>query len=523
MSQDLKKIIRQEYLKCAQNPSHFMKKYCFIQHPQRGRVLFNLYPFQDKVLNLFKENDYSIINKSRQLGISTLCAGYSLWLMLFHKDKNVLCIATKQETARNMVTKVKFMFDNLPSWLQITAEENNKLSLRLSNGSQIKATSASSDAGRSEAVSLLLVDEAAFIEQIGEIWASAQQTLATGGGAIVLSTPYGTGNWFHKTFVSAENKENDFLPIRLPWFVHPERDQEWRDRQDELLGDPRMAAQECDCDFSTSGDIVFYSEWLDFIKETTIKDPMERRGVDQNLWIWEPADYSREYMIVADVARGDGKDYSGCHVMDIQTNTQVAEYKGQMPPKEFGYFLTGLASEYNNAMLVVENANTGWAALDAIIERGYRNLYQSPKSDQLTAESYLRVYEGNSEMVPGFTMSMRTRPLCINKFREMVGDRSVTIRSKRLLEEMKVFIWKNGRPEAQTGYNDDLVMSFGIGMFLRDTSLKFQQQSLDMTRATLGGVKSNKINYSGGYSGQDAQNPYKMNIGGKDESINWLL
>jgi hypothetical protein len=523
MSQDLKKIIRQEYLKCAKDPAHFMKKYCNIQHPQRGRVLFNLYPFQEKVLNLFKENDYSIINKSRQLGISTLCAGYSLWLMLFHKDKNVLCIATKQETARNMVTKVKFMFDNLPSWLKITAEENNKLSLRLSNGSQIKATSASSDAGRSEAVSLLLVDEAAFIEQIGEIWASAQQTLATGGGAIVLSTPYGTGNWFHKTFVAAEGKENDFLPIRLPWFVHPERDQAWRDRQDELLGDPRIAAQECDCDFSTSGDIVFYNEWLEFIKETTIKDPMERRGVDHNLWIWEPADYSREYTVVADVARGDGKDFSGCHVMDIQTNTQVAEYKGQMPPKEFGYFLTGLATEYNNAMLVVENANIGWATLDAILERGYRNLYQSPKSDQLTAESYLRVYEGNSEMVPGFTMSMRTRPLCINKFREMVGDRSVTIRSKRLLEEMRVFVWKNGRPEAQTGYNDDLVMSFSIGMFLRDTSLKFQQQSLDMTRAALNGVKSNKINYSGGYSGQDAQNPYKMNIGGKDENINWLL
>ena len=183
---DLKQIIKQEYIKCAQDPSHFMKKYCFIQHPQRGRVIFNLYPFQDKVLNLFKENDYSIINKSRQLGISTLCGGYSLWLMLFHKDKNILCIATKQETARNMVTKVKFMYENLPSWLKIKAEENNKLSLRLNNGSQIKATSASSDAGRSEAVSLLLVDEAAFIDQIGEIWASAQQTLATGGGAIKL-------------------------------------------------------------------------------------------------------------------------------------------------------------------------------------------------------------------------------------------------------------------------------------------------------------------------------------------------
>ena len=520
---DIKKIIRQEYLKCASDPVHFMKKYCFIQHPQRGRVIFNLYPFQEKVLNLFNDNPYSIILKSRQLGISTLSAGYSLWLMLFHKDKNILCIATKQETARNMVTKVKFMFDNLPSWLKITAPENNKLSLRLSNGSQIKATSAASDAGRSEAVSLLIIDEAAFIDNIGEIWASAQQTLATGGGAIVLSTPYGTGNWFHKTWVSAENQENDFLPIKLPWFVHPERDQTWRNRQDELLGDPRMAAQECDCDFSTSGDVVFYGEWIDFIKETTIKEPSERRGVDQNLWIWEPADYSREYMIVADVARGDGKDFSACHVMDVQTNTQVAEYKGQMPPKEFGYFLTGLATEYNNALLVVENASIGWATLDAIIERGYRNLYHSPKSDQLTAQSYLRVYESNSEMTPGFTMSMRTRPLCINKMREFIGDRSVTIRSKRLLEEMKVFIWRNGRPEAQRGYNDDLVMSFGIGMFLRDTSLKFQQESVDRARAALGAVKSNSTTWSGGYSPNSVENPYNMDIGGKNESIKWLL
>jgi hypothetical protein len=315
---DLKQIIREEYYKkCAQDPAHFMKKYCNIQHPQRGRVIFNLYPFQEKVLDLWRDNPYSIVLKSRQLGISTLAAGYSLWLMLFQKDKNVLCIATKQETAKNMVTKVKFMFDNLPSWLKIPADEHNKLTLRLNNGSQIKATSASSDAGRSEAVSLLIVDEAAFIESIGEIWASAQQTLATGGGAIVLSTPYGTGNWFHKTWVSAENAENDFLPIKLPWYVHPERDETWRKRQDELLGDPRLAAQECDCDFSTSGDVVFYNEWLEFITQTTIKEPLERRGADQNLWIWEPADYTRDYMVVADVARGDGKDFSTCHVIDI--------------------------------------------------------------------------------------------------------------------------------------------------------------------------------------------------------------
>jgi hypothetical protein len=173
-------------------------------------------------------------------------------------------------------------------------------------------------------------------------------------------------------------------------------------------------------------------------------------------------------------------------------------------------------------MLCPENANIGWATIDAIRERGYRNLYHSPKSDKLTAESYLQTYEGNSEMVPGFTMSMRTRPLIINKFREFIGDRSVTIRSKRLLEEMRVFIWKNGRPEAQVGYNDDLIMAFGIAMFLRDTSLKFQQESLDRAKAALGNVRKNDY-HTAGIVSSNTKNPYSMEIDGKQEDITWLL
>ena len=523
MSQDIKQIIKEEYVKCASDPSHFMRKYCHIQHPQRGRVIFNLYPFQGKVLTLWKDNPYSIVLKSRQLGISTLAAGYSLWLMTFHKDKNILCLSKTQETARNMVTKVKFMYDNLPSWLKVPTEENNKLSIRLNNGSQVKAKSSNSDSARSEAVSLLIIDEAAFIDNIEDTWASAQQTLATGGGAIVLSTPYGTGNWFHQTWVSAENAENDFLPIKLPWYVHPERDEAWRKRQDELLGDPRLASQECDCDFSTSGDIVFYNEWLEFILTTTIQEPVERRGVDQNYWVWEQPDYSRDYMVVADVARGDGKDHSAFHVIDIATNIQVAEYKGQLPPKEFGYFLVGVASEYNQALLVVENANIGWATIDAVIERDYKNLYYSPKTEALTVDSYFNKYENSDTVTPGFTMSLRTRPLVINKLREFVGDRSVTIRSKRLVEEMKVFIWRNGRAEAQSGYNDDLVMSFGIGMYLRDTSLKFRQQSQDLTRAALNNV-GKSMPAQGAYFATGRDNPYFMDNGkGGKENFSWIL
>jgi phage FluMu gp28-like protein len=194
-----------------------MRKYYMIQHPQKGRMLFNLYPFQESVLKVFTGDKNVIINKSRQLGISTLVSAYALWLMVFHKDKNVLVIATKQETAKNMVTKVRFAYDNLPTWLKIGTTEDNRLSLRLTNGSQIKAVSGASDSARSEAVSLLAMDEAAFIDNAEELFGSAQQTLATGGKCIALSTPNGVGNWFHKSYTKAQKKENSFVPVSLPW------------------------------------------------------------------------------------------------------------------------------------------------------------------------------------------------------------------------------------------------------------------------------------------------------------------
>jgi len=166
--------------------------------------------------------------------------------MLFQSDKNILVIAINQTVAKNLVTKVREMYTALPKWLKVDADEDNKLSLRFKNGSQIKAVGATESAGRSEALSLLIIDEAAFIREslISEIWTSAQQTLATGGGAIVLSTPNGVGNWFHKTWIDSEAGENSFNTIRLKWDMHPERDQSWRDKQTELLGID-MAAQEC--------------------------------------------------------------------------------------------------------------------------------------------------------------------------------------------------------------------------------------------------------------------------------------
>ena len=532
MSQDLKAIIREEYIKCSQDPAHFMKKYCNIQHPQRGRVIFNLYPFQDKVLHLWRDNPYSIVLKSRQLGISTLAAGYSLWLMLFHKDKNVLCIATKTETAKNMVTKVKFAFDNLPSWMKIKAIENNKLSIRLENGSQMKAVSAAGDSARSEAVSLLLIDEAAFIDNIEEVFISAQQTLATGGGCIAMSTPYGTGNWFHRTWVKATEKKNNFLPIRLPWTVHPERDEAWRAEQDKDLG-IRAAAQECDCDFSTSGDTVVEPTILTVL-ESQVKEPIQKRGFDNNLWIWEHPIFGKQYAVFADCARGDGKDYSAFHVFDVESNTQVAEYQGQIGTRDYGNVLVGIATEYNDALLVIENANIGWDVVQTAIERNYRNLYYSPRQDaaMVNVEMYLNKFESGQGMVPGFTMSLRTRPLCISKMVSYINEKSVTIPSTRTVSELRTFIWKHGKAQAQDGYNDDLVMSLSMGMFLRDTSLRYKEQGNDMTRAMLSGIGKTQQIIGPGSIGNNSYNQYyssshdqwKMDLGnGQSMDLTWLI
>ena len=175
--------------------------------------------------------------------------------MTVHSYNNILVIATKQATATYLVTMVRVMHANLPSWLKQKCVEANKLSLRYINGSQVKAVASGEEAGRSEALSLLILDEAAFIDKIETIWAAASQTLSTGGQCIALSTPNGVGNWFHRTWMDAEDKLNDFNFIKLHWTTHPERGKEWREEHDTLLG-PSLAAQECDYDFITSGQSV---------------------------------------------------------------------------------------------------------------------------------------------------------------------------------------------------------------------------------------------------------------------------
>lgn len=482
-----KSTLRNEIIACGRDPSYFIRKYVKIKHPVKGLIPFQMFGYQEELVSDYQKHRFNIILKARQLGISEVTAAYATWLMLFHREKNIIVMASKAETAKGIIRKVTTALKKLPKWLMLAdVVTDNKLSIELSNGSRIAAIATSEDAGRSEAVSFLIIDEAAFVQRFDELWTGLYSTIAAGGRAAVLSTPNGVGNKFHQLCVDAETGANEFKFHKFMWWLHPDRAVGLRDDPDrpgfktspwfekEVAAanmSPREVAQELECNFNASGDTVLTAGSLNWLQAGAM-DPIEKNHWDRNLHIWIPPDPKVRYFISADVARGDGKDNSACHVWDAQSMSQVAEYYGKIPVEEFAKLLCDLGHQYNNAMLTIENTSIGLACLEHVKLSGYENVYFSRRGDQKPGEA-VNMYWGSNEpdLVPGFTTSQKNRPLMVAKLEEYVRNRSIVFRSKRIHDELTTFIWNNGRAEAMKGKNDDLVMAAAIGVWIRDTFL----------------------------------------------------
>ena len=493
-----KKQTVKEIVKCGKDPSYFINNYAKISHPLKGLIPFKTYKYQDDLLEDYNDYRFNVILKARQLGISTITAAYIVWMMLFHRDKNVLVIATKFQTAANLVKKVKSIMQNVPPWLRIAEIKiDNRTSFVLTNGSEVKAASTSGDAGRSEALSLLVIDEAAHVEGLEDLWTGLYPTLSTGGRCISLSTPNGVGNWFHKTYVEADQNMNDFHPILLPWDVHPDRDQEWFEKETRNMS-RRQIAQELECSFNASGDTVIHSEDLERLV-SNVKEPTYRTGFDRNTWIWENYMPDASYLLVADVARGDASDYSVFHMIKLETMEIVAEYQGKPNLEQFATVLDTAGREYGNCLLVVENNSLGISILEKLQDREYPNLYYSIKGtheyvDQMQAESI-------NNSVPGFTTSSKTRPLIVAKLEEFIRNKLINIYSSRVVNEFKTFIWYNNRAQAMRSYHDDLVMALAIGCWVRDTALEVDKKDLEYKKAMIDSFKVNTQQFQSTISG----------------------
>ena len=513
-----------EMIRCGKDPSYFLKKYVKIQHPTKGLVKFDTYDFQDVCLKDFVDHRFNIILKSRQLGISTLAAAYAVWLAYFYKDKNILIIATKLAVAQNFIKKVKTAIRSLPPWMSLTEViGSNKQGVEFSNGSQIKAVPTSDDAGRSEALSLLIIDEAAFIRNFDELWMGLYSTLSTGGRSIILSTPNGVGDKYHDLCSKAQSGENEFNLIKLMWDVHPERDETWFETETKNMS-KKQIAQELMCDFAASGDTFLSSPDLESMA-LRIKTPIERWGPDMNVWVWKYSLSDHKYVISADVSRGDAADYSTFQVLDINAGEQVAEYKGKIPPDQFAILLAEAGKRYNGALICPENNTYGYAVIMKLSELGYQNLYYKNEKDRMQA-----LYSGNVPISKiGFTTNTQSRGQILTKLEQVLRNNSVTFYSSRLIDELKTFVWKGQKAQAQKGKNDDLVIATAIGIWLFDSDPKVNKQSTDLNKAMLEGFAVNRRQYGEKpnpwkkFGWDSSKKTYPQSSGPVDDDFDWLL
>lgn len=455
-----KEIMRKELIACAESPEYFLKTYAKIVHPTRGRIPFKTYAFQDDCLKSFMDHRFNIVLKSRQLGLSTVTAGFATWYAMFARDKTVLVIATKLDVAMNFIKKVKTILSNLPPWFGsvVSIKGETKKSIELANGSTITAIPTSEDAGRSEALSLLIVDEAAIIKDFEEVWTGLYPTISTGGRAILLSTPKGAMGQFYEIWQQAINGENDFNATKLMWYVHPEHDEEWFKKETRGFS-PRKISQEFLCDFNASGDTFITVDDMEWLR-SQVQACVDRWGDDGNVWVWEKPQYGEKYCLSGDVSRGNAEDFSTFHVFKMSTNELVAEYKGKLPPDEFGVLINDIGKRYNTALVCPENNTFGYSTIRALKTAGYKNLYYEGRRP-----GYVPYDE--KEMA-GFSTQKNTREKILTNLERAIRNKTIKLRSERLYLELKTFVWIGQRARAQDGNHDDLVMSAAIGAYLLD-------------------------------------------------------
>lgn len=515
MSEHLSKTEqRQEILKCAKNPHYFINNYVRINDKKQGTLIpFDTYDFQDDLLDDYQEHQHNIILKARQMGISTITASYIAWHTLFDQFKNVLIVATKEDVAQNVIRMAKDHIQRLPEWMKIADfETNNMNSYELSNGSQVKASSTAEDAGRSESLSLLVVDEAAHVDNMDEIWGAVYPTLSeTGGSSIVISTPKGVGGFFYNTYTEAREGQNLFNPVEITWDQHPDRDEEWLEEQKKNM-ERRKVAQEYETSFLSSGHTVIDPDDIERIDDDNVQEPVAKENFDRNLWIWEPPLHMKEnedvrYYITADVARGDGEDYSAFHVIEANEYKQVAEYKGQLEHDRYAKLLKDTGEKYGECLIIIETNKMGYSVAKELSELGYGNIFYSKKGTHEQVPQHVAESKNQRNIVPGVTTTQNNRPRMISEMERGIRNQAIEIKSERTLNEMRTFVWENGKPQAMEGSNDDLMMALAIGCWARDQIVIKQQNSMEKKKAILKGVSAEKKTFSTSFDDQLNRTP----------------
>jgi hypothetical protein len=455
----------EEYIKCSQDVIYFVEKYMKIINVDRGLIPFKPYGYQKDMLISMAENRYTCIATARQAGKSTTTCAFVLWYVLFNKAKTVALLANKGDTAREILSKIQLAYQHLPKWLQQGVREWNKGSLELENDSRIIAAATSSDNIRGYSINLVFIDEAAFIENWDTFFTSVYPTISSGTSTkvVLVSTPNGL-NHFYQIYQNAKEKRNNYNAITVKWQDVPGRDEAWRkDTLAAINFDTEKFAQEYEVEFlGSSGTLIAGWKLKELIHQIPIQ---EKEGLSQ----YKTPIKTNTYVLIADVSRGKGLDYSAFSVFDVtkMPYEQVCVYKNNLiTPVDYADVIHRIAKAYNDASVLIEINDIGEQVSSSL---QYDFEYDNILFTESAGRSGKRISGGfGANTDKGIRTTKTVKAVGCSILKLLVEQNQLIVNNFDTINELSTFSRKGVSYEAESGKHDDLVMGLVLFGWLSD-------------------------------------------------------
>ena len=433
----------QEYVRCSQEPCHFIENYTQIISLDEGMVPFKLRGYQDKLIDHYNSNRFNIVLASRQSGKSITSCAYLLWYLLFHPEVTVAVLANKGAIAREMISRIVTMLESVPFFLQPGVKILNKGNIEFANDSKVVAAATSSSSIRGLSINLLYLDEFAFVENAEEFYTSTYPVVTSGkqSKVIITSTANGVGNMFYKIYESAVQKQSEYKHFLINWFDVPGRDEEWK-KQTIANTSETQFEQEYGNSFLGTGTTLINSNTLLGMRSI---DPDWNRD---NINIYDRPVEGHEYVCTVDVSQGRGIDYSTFSIFDVsvQPFKQVATYRDNMiSPMLLPDVINKYAHPYNDALVIIENNAEG-------------SLVAKMLHYDVEYESVFVQGMSKAEDI-GVTMNRKIKRIGCSTLKELLEENRLTLIDRTTITELMTFVHKGTSYEADKGYHDDMVMN----------------------------------------------------------------
>jgi hypothetical protein len=456
----------QEYIKCSQDPIYFTETYMKIINVDRGLINFKLYPYQKNMLMSFANNRFNIVTTARQAGKSTTTCAFILWYIIFHPDKTVALLANKGDTAREILGRIQLAYQHLPKWLQQGIKEWNKGSFELENNSRVLAAATSSDAIRGYSINMLFIDEAAFIENWDEFFTSVYPTISSGQESkiVLVSTPNGL-NHFYSIWLNSIQKRNQYQHVKVLWQDVPGRDEKWKnDTLAAMNFDVEKFDQEYNCEFlGSSGTLI--AGWK--LKELVHQPPLvEKEGLIQYL---QP-EANHVYLMLCDVSRGKGLDYSAYQLVDVTSMPykQACVYRNNaVSPIDYADVIHRTAKAYNNASVLVEINDIGEQVSHSLhYDFGYENVLFTENAGR--SGKRITGGFGGGSVDKGIRTTKIVKSIGCSILKLLIEQNQFIVNDFHTINELSTFSKKGTSYEAEPGKHDDLVMCLVLFAWLSE-------------------------------------------------------